>query len=287
MRLLAAAEVPAAPGDRVFRYAPGRALFAALLVLCASAALLVVGWRQRAWLADYVAAVSLSCLLLFRQLVLARLRPSNWLVRMGDDGLHLQLRSYLNHRFPPNALTVVYLPYREIRSAREVRERLEIPETESEPPHTRRVTTQRRRLVELELTVDTEPLARALDEEAARLGPEARRRGIVGSRYKHFPVRLASPERLQIEWGVVPGAPAFLAALGRHIEVSPAAEGRRDFVHLGAASREEQDRRILELAEAGHTIAAIRLARELRGCDLEQARAFVDGLRARTPRGPG
>jgi hypothetical protein len=38
---------------------------------------------------------------------------------------------------------------------------------------------------------------------------------------------------------------------------------------------------VLELAEAGQMVAATRLARELRGYDLAQAKAFVEALCAR------
>jgi ribosomal protein L7/L12 len=92
---------------------------------------------------------------------------------------------------------------------------------------------------------------------------------------------LVSPALLQVEWGVVPGPSAFLAEVGRHTRVLPAAQQVREFTHAGAANREEQDGRVLELAEAGQMVAAIRLARELRGYDLAQAKAFVEALCAR------
>lgn len=44
-----------------------------------------------------------------------------------DDGLYIKFRSYLNHRFPEQDLTVVFFPYSEIRSAKMITERREVP----------------------------------------------------------------------------------------------------------------------------------------------------------------
>jgi hypothetical protein len=57
------------------------------------------------------------------------LRPSNWLARVRNDGLFIQFRSYLNYHLPADALTVFFIPYQEIRSARLVRERTKIRTT--------------------------------------------------------------------------------------------------------------------------------------------------------------
>jgi hypothetical protein len=48
---------------------------------------------------------------------LAKFRRANWLLRLGPDGLWINLRSYQN-RHLPEAATVLHLPYEEIASAR-------------------------------------------------------------------------------------------------------------------------------------------------------------------------
>ena len=66
----------------------------------------------RSALASYVAGVLLLTVVVLQTYVLARFRSSNWLLQAGDTGLHVQFRSYLNHRFAAVDPTVVFIPYR-------------------------------------------------------------------------------------------------------------------------------------------------------------------------------
>src|SRR5947208_8295896 len=157
MQLMRLAEVSTSQRDRVFRYSLVRALFAAFAVLCASAGLLLLGWHQRSRLAYYIAGVLLLGLVLMCRFILARFQPSNWLARMSDEGVFVQFRSYLNYHFPREDLTVVFIPYSEIRSVRLVRQRRAILDWDETQ------TQQRRRLVEFELAGDSAPLAPALE----------------------------------------------------------------------------------------------------------------------------
>jgi ribosomal protein L7/L12 len=85
---------------------------------------------------------------------------------------------------------------------------------------------------------------------------------------------------IALEWGVVPRAPAFLAIMAVHTPVE-SAEIVRDYTGLGAMVQHEQESRLLELAENGRVMDAIRLARSLYGYDLTEAKQFVDGLAGR------
>lgn len=53
----------------------------------------------------------------------------------------------------------------------------------------------------------------------------------------------------------------------------------QDYANFKGLSREEQEKRLLELAETGQTIAAIGMARRLYAYDLTEARGFVENLR--------
>lgn len=278
MQLMRLAEVPVRERDRVFRYSPARALCAAFAAICASGGLVVIGWQRQSGLAYYLAGVLVLALLLLRRLILARLRPSNWLVRMSDEGLFVQFRSYLNYHFPEEACTVVFIPYSDIRSARLVRERREIPDWDERGR--RSVSAQSRSLVECELAGESAPLAHALADERATPAPTvARWYGSTSSRYQHYPVRMASPTCVQVDWEVVPGAGVLLEALRPYTDVATPVRVSHDYVNLKGLSREEQETRLLELAETGQTMAAIALARKLYSYDLTEAKAFVDGLR--------
>ncbi len=279
MRSMRAADVPAVEGDPVFGHSRARALGLVVASIGAAAGLLWLGRRQGSGLAYYVAAVILLGLVGMQRFILARFRPSNWLVRMTGDGLFVQVRSHLNHQFPQEDRTVIFIPYGEIRSARLVRERRTIASREVG----RRVETeseQRRSLVELDLTGDPAPLAQALAEEAGRLGPRgAGRHGAVSTRYKHHPVRIVSPRVLHLEWSVAPGAEAFLEALRGRTDVAPPVDLKTDLAHLEGLGRDEQEERLRELAETGRTVEAIRMARKLYAYDLARARAYVESLR--------
>jgi hypothetical protein len=234
MRLLRLADVPTNARDRVFRYSPRRAVLATGAVLGASGGLVALGWHEGSWVAFCAAGVLLVGLLVLRRLVAARFRPSNWLVRMGDEGVFVQFRSYLNYHFSENDLTVVLIPFREIRSARLVREHRAMIERENASARVDRVTQVSRRLVELELAVDAAPLARALAEESARRAP-------TGATYRHNPVRMGSPTTLQLEWNVAPRADVLLKGVESHTRIARPHEISRDDARLGGLSREAQE----------------------------------------------
>src|SRR5205814_57825 len=83
---------------------------------------------------------------------------------------------------------------------------------------------------------------------------EARWYGSTATRYEHHPARLRSPTCLEVEWGVVPSARAFLDGLRRHTDIEPPVETSQDYLHLQTKNRDEQEKRLLELAEAGPVI---------------------------------
>jgi hypothetical protein len=267
------ADVPASQQDLLFLHSRARALIAAGALLAAGVVSTVLGLQRHTLLLYYVAAVLLGALVVFQGLVTARFRPTNWLVRASDDGLYIKFRSYLNYRFPTDQLTVAFIPYQSITSARVVRERRELPDFEA----SRRggsVTVQRATTVVLQLTGDTAAVTRAIDEEIHRVMG----RGGPGTRYRHTPVRMSSANTLELDWTVVPKATALVALLSSHGVPTETADATTDYAHLETQPREEQERRLLDLVEKGNTIAAIQIARRLYGYDLTRAKQFVDGL---------
>jgi hypothetical protein len=269
MQLMPLTKVPIRQSDLVFRHSPARALVVATCMICVSVALVWLG----SGLAYYVAGVLIVSLLVMHEFILARFQPSNWLARMNDEGLYLQYRSYLNHHFPENNPTVVFLPYAEIRSARLVNERSEISYRDMDQPLAEKSTERRRRLVELDLEGDTAFLRKALAEERTKHPGNA-------TLYKDYPVRMVSSGRVQVEWNVVPGADAILDELGQYASIAPTTQRSNDYVNLEGQSREQQEKRLLELIEAGQTIDAVYIVRKLYSYDLTRAKAFVEDLRS-------
>jgi len=277
MQLMCLADVPLDQHDRVFHYSRLRAVTGAMILIAIALGALAFGWLKNAWLAYYIAAVVAICLLIFQKLVTASFRSSNWLIRMTDHGLFVKFRSYLNHRFSDQDPTVVFLPYSEIRSVKLVKERQELPDRDDDNRSTTIIRT--RRIIDFELAGDSTELTQALAKERERVFTKPTHgAGRTSSRYQHFPVRLASPMLLRIEWGVVPGAQALLDDLSRHTLVQHAEETTRDFVNLDGLSREEQEVRLRELVESGEMIGAVTMARKLYSYDLTTAKHFVEGL---------
>jgi hypothetical protein len=270
-------EVNVTAGDRVFYYSRIRAVLLVIAVLCASGAFAVSASRSRSVLAYYVAGLLLFGLVLMRRYVTVRFRPSNWLIRMTDLGLFIQFRSYLNCHLPAEDLTVVFVPYDGIRSARLVRERNKVPDTDGG------TAVQTLRFVELELAGDPAPLAQALATELARPAPgEKRWYGSTSTLYKHYPVRMPYPPFLQVQWSIVPGPAAALEALRPYATIADPVLISQDHTHLKELTQSEQEERIRELDTQGKTIAAIYITRRLYGCGLTEAKKFVEGLRNRS-----
>jgi len=277
MQLMGLADVPLDQRDRVFHYSRLRAVTGTMILVAIALGALAFGWLKNAWLAYYVAAVVAIGLLIFQRLVTARFRSSNWLIRMTDHGLFVKFRSYLNQHFSDQDPTVVFLPYSEISSVKLVNERQELPDRDDINQSTTIMRT--RRIIDLELAGDSTQLAEALTNEHERVfAKPTQGTGRTSSRYQHFPVRLASPTLLRIEWGVVPDAQTFLDSLTRHTLVRDTEETNRDFVNFDELSREEQETRLLELAESGDMIGAVGIARKLYSYDLATAKAFVESL---------
>lgn len=205
----------------------------------------------------------------------ARFHPANWLVRLSDDGAFIKFRSYLNSHFPDQELTAVFIPHSEIRGARRIVGKQEVPELDDNNRPTSSSKTIKR--VELELAGDSNSLAGAVDRER-RYVSEGNARLKIISRYHHLPVRLPTADKLQIEWEVVPCAGFFLNALSRRTPVHDAENILTDFVNLEKLSREEQENRLRQLAESGDKLGAIAVARRLYACDLTQAKDLVEGL---------
>jgi len=276
MRLLRLSDVEIRGSDRLYASSRTRALLS-LAVLFGAIAWLVFRAYTAGWKPGYfIAAVIFLFFELVRRFFTARFRPSNWLVRMNDTGLYIQLRSYLNYHLPAEDLTVVLLSFSEIRSARLVKERVNVPDLGSRGTAS---STQYLRYVELELAGDPSLLVRALEAEASEKAPlETRWYGRSSTLYQDHPVRMPSPPFLQIRWTVAPGAQNFLEALRPYTTIADPVSLTQDFTHLQSLDRDEQQKRLRVLASRGETIAAIYTARKLYGCGLEEAKQMVEKL---------
>jgi hypothetical protein len=263
------ADAPTVPDSQTFRYSIVSACTLAIGGIAVSAAFLGKAIFDHMYLGYYVASVILLMEWLMRRMVFARFEPTNWLVRMADDGVFIKFRSYLNTHLPAQDTTVAFVPFRDIRSAKLVREMRAVRESDNG------VKGQQRVLVQLQLADDSTELSRALDAERGAQAPKVKHwYGSTSMRAMHFPVRMASARCLEIEWGATPGASDFIKRMAVHVDTE-ASDVSKDFTSLSRLTRYEQDAAIRELAETGEIFAAQALARRLFGFDNTQAHQYV------------
>lgn len=215
MQLMRERDVPAKNNVRVYRYAPWSVLLVYLLLLGLAAGLVATGIRQHVTFMKILGALFGCFVLLGRRFLIARFRPSNWLLRADENGIYVKFRSYLNYHFPPDDPTVVFIPYREIRTAHRTRERRQNGFVGDNRRSVQTVT-----LVEMELTCDVAALSSAVSEENSRPGPKEKRwYGSTSSRANHCPLVVDRHGKLRILWECRPSAASFLARLAQHAPV--------------------------------------------------------------------
>jgi hypothetical protein len=275
MRLLRPQDVDVRQTDRVFRHARVRALIVWLLGCGATAALLLSALAGT-WPPGFIFGPFLLLYVLITfGVVRSRFRASNWLVRMNDTGIFVQLRSYLNSAPASNEPSVLFLPFDEIASARLIRERVDTPRMN------RPGVTESRwlRYVELEVSADTSSLAAAAQAERARKAPPQKRwYGTSATLYRDYPVTVSAPGSVRVHWDVVPGARTFLDALRPYTTIADPVRQHHDFTRITSLGRAEQEQQIRDLVARGDTIAAIYAARRAYGGTLAQARDVVESL---------
>jgi len=272
MQLMRAADVPQTERDLVFRMSRVHAVLTVLACLGFCVWFILHTWPHPK-IAYWVSGGILLLLLLMHRFVTCRFLPSNWLVRVGDEGLFIHFRSYLNDHLSPDDPTVVFLPYAEIHSARLVREHVTKPDMNG------RTTTEFQHWVELEVATDTAALVDALGTERGRpAAAEKRWYGTSSTLYLDYPVQIQTPPFLRVRWQVLPRAAVLLNTLRPRVEIAPEVKISEDFSALQNLPAAEQQKRLRELNQRGQTMAAIYAARRLYGCSLTEATNLVKGL---------
>lgn len=244
MQLLRERDVPGNEYDRVFRYSRLNASVVYTLLLGGTLALFAAGVRGRVLPLELIALAFAALLSLSKRFLLARFRPSNWLVRATNSGIYVKFRSYLNYHFSADDLTVAFVPYREItaaRVARETVEKLDLSMQLNGSSAYRTSSYQHRKTAELELSCDTTALAAAIVEEGTRPGPREKRwYGSTSMRANHQPV-LLDGTRLRIVWECVPRISRFFAVLSSHVKVEASVSRERSHEAIQVLDRRRRE----------------------------------------------
>lgn len=198
------------------------------------------------------------------RLFYASRRADCWLLRWSPEALYIRFRAYHNYRFPGDTPTIVKLDRREVAWIRPRRQDLNAPNTEG----TWSLWFTVKHLEIALRRTDPAPLAEALHAEAQQ-------RDRKRSRFNHYPVTLHG-DLVHVE---LQSPKKALAALARYYPTTLAAEAPA--TPFEDMTRAEQEDHILALAQSGNTIAAVKAARAVYGCDLTTAKNLVDDLATR------
>jgi len=218
-----------------------------------------------------IGLVVLLCLWGLLGLVKASFLPTNWFVKICDDGLLIQFRSYLNYRLPADVPSVVFIPYNEFASVGRTRQREAVATMKpSGSPSYRYVS-----YLDIFLNHDdTAELESAMDEDAKRQPPPGR--FVTSDRDGDTPARLTAPDVVRIRWDSdSPRLENVIKLLSGNVQVRPTVKVDPGKDKL-PSERLEQD--ILDALDRGDTITAVTLARKRYGLDLTKAHQFVEDL---------
>ena len=210
----------------------------------------------------------------------AALLHSNWVFAYGPGGIWVNLRSYRNHRLK-QADTVVHFSFDELEAAQEDIVR------RSEDMGDGTMTWREFSLCLQLRKSNVDRLMQAIASERNLKSTTKLLCGLItiSGRSNHTPVRVTSTGSVRIMWRsrydfVRPGLSKVLNRLSKYVHVPESHPGSTE-PDWRTLSSQQFDDRILELVEAGETIAAVKLLKLRRGYSVTQARRFVDELTGR------
>jgi hypothetical protein len=206
----------------------------------------------------------------------ARTKPSNWLMRCNSSGVLIKYRSFLNWHLPAEHVQVVGFDYFEIAEIRTAREKRHF--TNDNPAgYDKYLTYLELRLV----NADTSALETRLEAERAAEAP-----GRFKSRSLDFPVEVLSGGLVRVRWkqsagyGTTPSLVKVISYLSPYTKTT-ASVSRNDVKAPRSLTPEEADNRILGMVQTGDKMEAVKCAREIYGCSLSEAVAYVEGLQSK------
>lgn len=271
MQILRDAEMPAPSGMWTYREtAWPHLIFGVLMVGLAlgSAGLPFMPEFVNNAFVDYPAIIGVVLFGLIAKMSLrlfyASRRPECWQLRWSPEAVFVRFRAYHNYRFPADTPSIVKLDRREIKWIRPRRQDLNAPDADG---HWSQRLTVRHLEIALRRT-DVAPLADALRAEAQQ-------RDRKQSRFNHYPVTLHG-DAIHVE---LRSPKKAIAALSRYFPTTLAVE--TPATAFEDMTKEEQEDHIIALVQSGNTVAAVKAARTVYGCDLTTAKNLVDGLTAR------
>ena len=208
--------------------------------------------------------------LLFAGMLLLRWREcrqkENWLVKLTEGGMYINLRSYRNLHLPRDKHQALFLPKESVTGIGLTRELRYIPDRHRE-------TKDQFSYIDIMLTpdVDLSPVQGVLYEERRLEAPQG---WIKRKKYHDYPVRVLQPAGIRLVWDWM--RPAENQALEAFGEQYPLVEDR--FVKLprwGDLDKEAQAAWLQQLWEEGHEQDVMWLVRMDQKVGSSRARRYI------------
>lgn len=271
----------------ICRQSPTTQLIGSTVLAAVFAVAPVLWWWLEAptWVIGMCAVTALLVVPIALNEAVAALKKTNWLMAIQADGIWINLRSFRNRKFAP-ALTVVHLPWKDLESAAATDGLVRMSRNND--------SVGRIAFLEIQLSdhVEIEELQQAIAQETQRRSVSKKFAGIESTgKSRHVPIRLTEERRLQFAWkspmdAITPSLSNVIQELSKElkIEVEPAPAGTVISYSDSTPSFDSPEKmealhtEVLELAELGQLLDAIRLYRVRTGCSLKEARTSVNEL---------
>lgn len=244
-----------------------------LIVWCIVLAIPPAFSRSKPWVFWGCVAVAAVVIPLAARELAAQFRATNWLMRVGADGLWINLRSYGDRDVVPDAPSVVRLGYAEITGVAQHTEAYSTPSR----PDSNAPTVWQDKYLEIELTHDqSEELKSALNKLRFPPAPAQPSSGPVRAQVRVSPVWFVNPSLLRVAWKsghgpvIAPGLAQVLSQLETHVRVAPPT--RRDRPNWLVLTPDEATDLARELVHVhGETFVATNLL--ARACHISDGEA--------------
>lgn len=210
--------------------------------------------------------LALALLLLF--LLLRRLwhllSRENWLLRVADEGLYINLRSPYNRHLPRPHPTLLFIPKEEIAAVCKTRQTRELP---GHRGGSKDVVSY----VDIYLNHEDTSALREILRAERRLKAER------GPKHHDYRVRVIDPPGVRLVWEwIKPGEATALRQLAKYFPVAP--DQRIQYAKWERLNEQQKVGLIAELWEEGHVTTAIQLARYDQPMPLSKAKTYVESL---------
>ncbi len=239
-----------------------------------------------AFFALVIGAIILVCLiagLAFLSSALAAMKPDNWVLLATDEGIYIKLRSYYDHQLSSQDRIVVFIPRNEIKQVRSSRQKTRVVYRGDNFTNADDDSFEKYDFLEIKLYGhDLSEIEECLEIEKRRNCPTFLKG--VTKKARGTALKIQPKGIIKLDWKtkatrITPAIDTIITVLSQHY-ASSAIEGEEQAA-IKSLNKEEQEKRLLELASIGNMMDAVILARELYGFDLTEAKRFIDELSGR------